>query len=606
MRFLRIAVVTLIAAYELAAFATTLATFTQPVAEYGYTVGLDGTTVASVEAGLPAAKAGIEAGDVIPFASLSVLGRLNSLSGQLVAPGTTMHFTVVHRGRPRPVTLVAEQLPSAYALTNIAFAIAGLALGAVSLVLVLLRPSRMTWGFALIALPILLPDVLVEWEHESAVPVSLSCEIFTTLLDALQFAGIMIFASRFPSDEPHGFNRFIDRIAAPCGVAIAAVYLYVVFTIFFGTVPPPSWMLLTEDYLAPTVPSIAGLIALVTTFAISSASMRSRLTPALLAFVLTIVTGAATQYVPIATSSARILLLSYFAFPVAAILLAGAVAYAVVRHRVIDVSFIVGRTLVYSILTIFAVLIFTLIEFFVGKLLEHNGLASILEIVAALALGLSLNALHNRLDRFVELVLFRRRHLAEARLKRAALTLPHAVSTEIVADMLVEEPADALDLASAAIFVLGDDESRYERMRAEGWSTQDAAGLDLDDHLVVRLRAELRATHLTDLRWPRSDIPSDNRQPIYAVPVAVGNRLDAFALYGAHSGGEDLDPNERRSLRALARAAAFAYDHLRAQALRKSLDDARVENAALRRVERTLTAILEKQLGSSETGGATE
>jgi hypothetical protein len=603
-RFVRIALVVLIAAYEVAAFVTTLATFGQPVAEYGYTVALDGTTIASVEAGLPAAKAGLEAGDRIPFASLSVLGRLNSLSGQLVAPGTPMQFTVVHQGRARTVTLHAVELPSAYALTNVAFAVAGLALGAVSLVLVLLRPSRMTWGFALIALPVLLPDVLIEWEHEAAIPVSLSCEIFTSLLAALAFAGIMVFASRFPSDQPHGLNRFIDRVAVPCGIAIAAVYLYVIFTIFFGTAPPPSWMLFTQDYLAPTVPSLAGLVALVTTFAISSASMRSRLTPALLAFVLTIVTDAAAQYVSVATSNARILLLAYFAFPVAAMLLAGSVAYAVVRHRVIDVSFIVGRTLVYSILTIFAVSIFTLIEFFVGKLLEHNGLASLLEIVAALALGLSLNALHNVLDKFVELVLFRRRHLAEARLKRITLTLPHAVSTEIVADMLVEEPAEALDLASAAVFVLVEDEARYVRARAEGWDAQDAAELDLDDHLVVRLRAELKATHLTDLRWPRSDVPSGNNQPIYAVPVAIGSRLEALVLYGAHSGGEDLDPNERRSLRALARGAALAYDHLRAQALRKSLEEARRENAALRRVERTLTTVLENRLKGA--GGATE
>lgn len=604
MRALRIAVVSLIGAFELAAFVTTLATFAQPMGEYGYTLGLDGTTVASVEPGLPAAAAGIAAGDRIPFASLSVLGRLNSFSGQLVAPGTPLRLTVVRANHARTVTLHSAALPEAYALTNLAYAIAGLALGVVSLVLVLLRPSRMTWAFALIALPIMLPDLLIEWEHESASGLAFACDVFSSVFGALQFSGIMVFASRFPGDEPHGFNRVIDRAAAPFGLAVVAIYLYVTFTLFFGSAAPPGWALLAQDYIAPTIPSIAGVIALVTTFAVSDQSMRSRLTPALVAFVLAILTDAAAQYVSIATSNAQLILTAYFAFPVAVVLLASAVAYGVVRHRVIDVSFIVGRTVVYSVLTIFAVSVFTLIEFFVGKLLEHNGLATVLEIVAALALGLSLNVLHNRLDRVVDRVLFRRRHIAEARLKRTALTLPHAVSGETVADMLVEEPVDALDLASAAVFVLGDDELRFARVRSEGWDDAHASVFDLDDHLVVRLRAELKALHLSDLRWPRTDLPSGTQQPIYAIPVAVGNRLEAIALYGAHGAGEDIDPNERRSLRNLARAAALAYDHLRATSLRKSLEEARGENEALRRVEETLTALLEKRL--SEPGGATK
>jgi hypothetical protein len=171
--------------------------------------------------------------------------------------------------------------------------------------------------------------------------------------------------------------------------------------------------------------------------------------------------------------------------------------------------------------------------------------------------------------------------------------------------MIVEEPADAFDLASAAVFVLSDDERRYRRERAEGWSTGDAAELELDDHLVVRMRAELHALHLEDLRWPRADLPTGNGHPLYAVPVAVGNRLEAIAIYGAHSGGEDLDPDERRSLRSLGRGAALAYDHLRAVALRASLDKVRGENAALRRVEHTLTALLEKRL-QDQTGAPSE
>ena len=600
----RIALVTLIGLLELAALITSLATYDSPVAEYGYNVANDGTTVLAVEPGLPAARAGILPGDTIDYASLSIAGRMNLILNEMVRPETKLDVTFVHRGVRKRATLVPRELPWLYGMTNLSYAFAGLALAAVSLGLLLLRPNRMTWGFALVAPPLLLPETLTQWAQTAPMAAGFAYLCGVGVLYALQTAGIVIFASRFPSDQPYGINRTIDRVAVPLGASFALIYAYIDFCVWFSSSPPSAWTLAIQDYVAPILPSVAALWALVMTYARSDENLRSRLLPTLAAFVLLIVTGAVQEFAGAVTSSPGILLVLYFAFSLSAALMAIAVAYAVVRHRVIDVSFIVGRTLVYGVLTIFAVTIFTLIEFFVGKLLERNGLAIALEILAALALGLSLNALHGRLDKFIDVVLFRRRHLAEKRLERAATMLPHAGTTQLVADMLVEEPTDAFSLGSAAVFVRTEDDRHYIRSRAEGWSDEHASDLDPDDRLVVRLRAELRAVHLEDAHWQRTDLPTGNRQPLYAVPVASGHRLEAIVLYGAHSGGEDLDPNERRSLRALARGAALAYDHLRVQALRAHLEAARDENAALKRVESTLTTLLQKRL--NESGGATE
>jgi len=112
----------------------------------------------------------------------------------------------------------------------------------------------------------------------------------------------------------------------------------------------------------------------------------------------------------------------------------------------------------------------------------------------------------------------------------------------------------------------------------------------------VRLRAEREPVDISDLRWPRADLPAGTQQPLYAVPIAIGNRVEAIALYGGHSGGEDLDPDERRSLRGLAGGAALAYDHLLAQSLRRSLEKLRTENASLQHVERTLSDIIKQRL----------
>jgi hypothetical protein len=102
-----------------------------------------------------------------------------------------------------------------------------------------------------------------------------------------------------------------------------------------------------------------------------------------------------------------------------------------------------------------------------------------------------------------------------------------------------------------------------------GWNDDEAKSLDPSDRLFVQLEAELDILNLSEVRWPRADIPTGLGQPLLAVPIIVRHRLTEFALYGGHVGGEALDPDEIRSLRQLALPAGVAYDHLDAEALRE-------------------------------------
>jgi hypothetical protein len=559
----------------------------------------------AVEQGLPASRAGIVPGDRIVYETLSLPGRLNAILNSTMSPEISLTFQLRHGNTTRTVHMVPEALPRLYGAADLSFAFSGFCLGAVSLALVLLRPSRVTWAFALVVPPLVLPEAAFLWMQHAAPVQGFSWATVIAILYGVQVAATMTFASRFPSDHPEGIARVVARLAIPVGLLAGAVYVATDCAIWFGSAPPPHGLLILQDYVAPTLPNLLALVAIFSTYIASDRSLRSRLAPTLAAFVITLVSAVAQQFGEVGTSNATILLATYFVFAASSALLAVAVAYGVIRHRVIDVDFFIGRTLVYGALTIFAVSVFSLIEYLFGKLLEHGGLATILEIVAAIALGLSLNFLHGRVDRFIDAVLFRRRHLAEARVARTAQNVAYANSTGIVEDMLVSEPADAFGLASAAVFSSDGQTDSFVRRHAIGWDSGHAKLLDADDHLVVRMRAELQAGNLADLRWPRSDVPTGVRQPIYAIPIVVGRRLHAIALYGAHASGEDLDPDERAKLRELAAGAALAYDHLTTQALRDSIEALRSENAALRRSEERLATIVSERLpGSLDPGGA--
>ncbi|HXW77033.1 MAG TPA: GAF domain-containing protein, partial [Candidatus Eremiobacteraceae bacterium] len=257
------------------------------------------------------------------------------------------------------------------------------------------------------------------------------------------------------------------------------------------------------------------------------------------------------------------------------------VAYAVIKHRVIDVNFVVSRTLVYGVLTTVFVGLFALIDWVIGHVLDQSRWALITEICVAISVGFWLNGLHNRIDRFVDSVLFRRRHAAERRLATLARGLPHADSMQRVDTSLIAEPRDALDLTSSALF-RREAGGSYLRVNSSEWPEHGAQSLASDDPLIIYLQAERAAVRLADVHWSRTDGPGGAARPAIALPILVRHELDAVALYGSHRGGEDFDPDEMAWLNALGAAAGAAYDHLEADALRAELERISKESEARR------------------------
>jgi hypothetical protein len=193
------------------------------------------------------------------------------------------------------------------------------------------------------------------------------------------------------------------------------------------------------------------------------------------------------------------------------------------------------------------------------------------------------------LNKAIERLFFRKRHLAEARLGRAAHALPQARSVAVIEATLVGEAADAIGLASAAMF-REDREGRFARTAAAGWNDGECAALDDTDLLVLALRSEGRIVDLTEFTWRRTDIPQGGSAPVVAVPVRRRTELVAFALYGGHADGGALEADELELLERLAYAAGIAFDQLEALQLRE-------ENERQRAVIGDLTARLDELRG---------
>jgi len=534
--------------------------------------------VDAVAPGSPAQRAGVRVGDKIDRTGLFYYDLISVRAVREASPGQNVTVSFLRGNRRFTVHLVATpETPTFYTIVvtplkrfvSLVFIIIGASL-------VLLRPNRMTWWFYLYALGSADATAFVYSPLSASAYNTINAIIYA--LYGGPSAALLGFACRFPTNEPTSWRRLVDRFVPYLYVVTAAVGAVLWLTIASAISLSSSGVSRVSVAFEFALYTL-GAICLVTTF-FEQRQQRQRTKWLIAGLILSALVAASNDFLfPMFPNPS--FGLSYFhpdELVVLNIFVPITVAYAVLRHRVFDINFVISRALVYGILTSFIVIVFALIDWlFVRKLVVTN-LGLIAEIIAAIAMGFWLNALHHRIDAFTDRVFFRQRHRAELRLSRVAAALPHATSLAALCDFIVSDPADALDLASAAVFIRADDRS-YRRERSIGWPEGLATTLDANDSMVLHLQSRFEALRVSEIRWPLEHLPRDAAYPALAMPIAVRGQLVALAFYGAHNTGADLDPDEIHTISNLAVGAGVAYDHLKAQEMQSQLEaaQARIE-----------------------------
>jgi len=272
--------------------------------------------------------------------------------------------------------------------------------------------------------------------------------------------------------------------------------------------------------------------------------------------------------------------------------------YALLSRRLLGISFTLGRAVAFSVLSIFIISVFILVEWLLRVWFKSADQTTSLVIDAAVALvlGLSLRFVYARIDAFVDTVLFRKQHEARALVGRMIAGLPYAESAEGIANILVSGICTSLQIASAALFRRGDDGHLHCTTRF-GWSPGDEL-VDSDiEKLVVTFEGAPALLQLSNFPFAESSrTPIGNAAPILGVPIYVRRTLAAFALYSGHVDGTGLDPAERVLLVELGTAASRGYDAIelaarvevsyqaRIEAEREAKETLRRSNSALERL----------------------
>lgn len=251
-------------------------------------------------------------------------------------------------------------------------------------------------------------------------------------------------------------------------------------------------------------------------------------------------------------------------------------AYAVLRHRVIDVGFAINRTIVYGSVSAILLASFGLIEWGIEHLLPEEWVkaSAWLDAGAAVMVYLAFHRVHDAVETRVEDVFFRKwRHNEEA-LRRFVATATHFDDEAVLAAAFADELSRFAGEGPVALY-RRDATSRDNAFIRVAGSWQDSP-LDLagDDAAYALMRAEGRPL---DLNETRSNIPG-----VLALPMLDHGALSGLVLLDHKAGGALFRPDEIALLGRAAHDVGLALAALRAGSVETENRHLRLENQLLK------------------------
>jgi hypothetical protein len=215
---------------------------------------------------------------------------------------------------------------------------------------------------------------------------------------------------------------------------------------------------------------------------------------------------------------------------------AGAVvfAYAVLRHRVLDLGFAINRTLVYGVFSSLLLVAFGLIEWAVEHVLPRAARETsvVIDAGVALAVFLTFHRVRDMVEHLIEGVFFRAWQQAEAALRRFVRDAAFATRPETLSRALAEALSRYSEGAEAAVYILRD--GAYHR--ADGRVAGMGETLDADDTVLLAMRAE-----------PKPLIPEADGSAVAAAlvaPMVNRNEVIGLVVLGPKSSGSGYRPDE--------------------------------------------------------------
>jgi hypothetical protein len=238
--------------------------------------------------------------------------------------------------------------------------------------------------------------------------------------------------------------------------------------------------------------------------------------------------------------------------------------YALLRHRLFDFGFAVNRALVVTIISSMLLVVFSITEWGVDKLLDFEGREKNVVIDALVALGviLSFHRIQHWVKHRVDHTFFQHWHKAAEKLRHFLDKAAHVSQASALRDKFMQAILEFSGAQGAAIYSLAAS-GNFERQM----STLDASPetIDANDDVVIDLMHQGTLVDLDDQGRPWSCE--------LAFPMMVRGRLNGLVLLGARTTGDQFRPDQLALLSTAVHQYGLDIETLRVEAMARRIDE---------------------------------
>ena len=460
--------------------------------------------------------------------------------------------------------------------------------------LVWTRPSLMTWGLFLYVVWINPGQTFTYYALLQRWPLAvLAQEFVEALAQGAAFAGLMIFALRFPDDRTEPRWQKVQWAVPLLGAAMFVLTL-LCFANLFGF---PTERITEISFLAGYAIDAVVLVILL--------ERRRSLPPQEEQRMRWVIWGCAIglpAFILAELCQSSDLILHLFGFSPSQAFIGllylpnGVLVYfasqAVWQRRVVSVSIPLrhGTTLV-ALTLLIGVPIFQL-EQKLDIVKESFRLpAWIWPLLVAPVVLLLVNRLHETAVELVDRIFNRRFHSAKRQLNDTSEAIAQAESLAEIDRLLVESTVRALCLSSGAVF--RSEGNVFRRTQdTKGWNASMKKELRPESDAIALRSLQVGATvRLNHDDWDSRELPPGMDAPCLSVPVRSGiTEATAVVLLGPHETGNDIDADEREMLDRLAARAAAGYERVVTGMLRQEVAQLKAQVVELQSGDRTARA----------------
>ncbi len=602
----------LLTVWALAMIAPGLQRVIDSLGSFGLSVDNDGTITDVVApfpspAESPATVAGIVPGDRIDLKAMrcipvntprcaSLVSVLGGLGGtQFALPDRQITLEIIPRSGGSTKSAGLKSVPAPLNPAERAVLLADTVVGMVVIViafwLVWTRPSWMTWGLFLYVIWINPGQSFTYYALLQRWPLAVFAqELAEALAQGAAFAGLLIFALRFPNDRTEPRWQKVQW-AVPLLALTITVLTLLGFGNMFGY---PTERITEVTFLAGLAVDAIVLLILI--------ERRRALPPLEEKRMRWVIWGCAIglpAYIFAELCQSADLFRHLWGFSPSQAFIGllylpnGVLAYfasqAVWQRRVVRVWIPLRHGTILVVLSLaLGVPIFQLHEKLANVEEGFRLPAWIWPLVLAPIFLLLMQRLHESGVELVDLVFNRQFHSAKRQLKITSEEIARAECLEDIDRLLVESAARALCLSSCAVFRCQENVFRRSK-NAKGWGACTKTELRTESDATALRSLELgESVRLNQEDSESLALPTGMEAPCLSVPVRSGiPEATAVVLLGPHESGNDIDADEGEMLEKLAARAAAGYERIVARLLREQVAELKAEVHALRNSVKT-------------------